>query len=143
MIDMKAVSFFDSSKVTRAVKSGIRAALSKAGAFVRTAARSLIRNRKRASEPGQPPSGHVGTLKRLIFFGYEHATESVVVGPLQFKSAAGTTNGASLLELGGTTTLNTRGKRQRARYRARPFMAPALEQEAPNFPNLFHNSVRG
>lgn len=32
-------------------------------------------------------------------------------------------------------------RRRRARYPKRPFMRPALEAEAPNFPELFKNSI--
>jgi hypothetical protein len=56
--------------------------LSKFGAYVRTAAKSSIRKRKRASAPGSPPSSHTGLLKRFIYFGYDTAARSVVIGPV-------------------------------------------------------------
>ena len=73
--------FFDSQRVMQAVDAAKRTNLSKQGAFVRTAARSSIRKRKRISEPGQPPSSHTGLLRDFIFFAYEPFTQSVVIGP--------------------------------------------------------------
>ena len=69
----------------------------KFGAYVRRAAKSSIRKAKSTSKPGRPPHSHVGTLKRLLYFGFDPATASVVVGPVPF--AAGTA--PRVLELGG------------------------------------------
>lgn len=74
--------FFDGKKVMNAVDKAARNALSRFGAFVRQRARSLIRSRKRASLPGEPPSSHTGYLKNNIFFSYEPASQSVVIGPV-------------------------------------------------------------
>jgi hypothetical protein len=78
---MKAV-FFDRRAVMDAVGRANQKLLSRAGAFIQRRAKSLIRKRKRASNPGEPPSSHVGTLRNLIYFGYDTANESVVIGPL-------------------------------------------------------------
>lgn len=137
MIDMRFIQFFDAKAVTDKVGPATRRVLSKAGAFVWRTARQSIRSRKRISDPGEPPSSHTGTLKRLIFFGYDQRTESVVVGPVQFRAADGGTQGASLLELGGTTRRNSKT----VRYRRHAFMGPALEEESPRFPDLFRDSV--
>ena len=126
--------FFDKTPVRRAVGRAKRRVLSRAGAFVRRRAKSSIRRRKRISRPGEPPSSHAGHLRRLILFGYDRAAESVVIGPLRFKRG----EAPPLLEFGGTAQ---RGRR-RMRYRARPFMGPAMEKEAPNFPRLWRDSVR-
>ena len=56
--------------------------------FVRTTAQHSIRKRKSVSRPGQPPSSHVGTLRRLIFFAYEPAKKNVMIGPTPFGDAA-------------------------------------------------------
>jgi phage gpG-like protein len=135
--------FFDRPKVTRAVDKAKRQALSRAGAFIRTTARSSIRKRKTSAPPGRPPHSHTGLLKRFIFFGYDPATDSVVVGPVGFKRS----NAPNVLEFGGTTVVERRTKgtkrRRRVRIGARPFMGPALEKERPKFPVLWRNSVRG
>lgn len=83
--DIEAIKakFFD-RELDAKLDAGTRQALSKFGAFVRTRSRSSIRKRKKASKPGQPPSSHVGTLKKLIFFVFDQQTQSVVIGPTLF-----------------------------------------------------------
>ncbi len=136
--------FFDTAKVRRAVDKAARATLSKAGAFVRMAARSSIRKRKRISAPGQPPSSHAGLLRRLIFFGYDAGSKSVVIGPMRLNQKIGAAPEA--LEHGGTSTVveGRRGKRRKRRIRVkpRPFMGPALQKELPKLPKLWAKSVR-
>jgi hypothetical protein len=132
--------FFDRAKVTRAVDSGVRKVLSKFGAFVRTGARHSIRKRKAVSQPGQPPSSHVGLLRRLIYFGYDANRRSVVIGPTPLR---GTAEAPPLLEYGGRARLKSRkGKVVSATYRARPFMGPAFEREKAKLPALWAGSVK-
>jgi hypothetical protein len=132
--------FFDTAKVMRAVSDGTRKVLSKFGAFVRTTARHSIRKRKAISEPGNPPSSHVGLLKKLIYFGYDTSKRSVVIGPTPLH---GTAEAPPLLEYGGRARRRTRrGKVVQATYRPRPFMGPAFEQEKKKLPALWANSVK-
>ena len=147
MFRMKTVSldmFFDTERVLRAADAANRRNLSKAGAFVRTAARSSIRKRKKISAPGQPPSSHTGLLKRFIFFGYDAGSKTVVVGPMRLNQKIGAAPEA--LEHGGQSVVVSGGrrhrKRRRIRIQARPFMGPAMQKEAPKFPKLWANSVR-
>jgi hypothetical protein len=134
--------FFDRATVVRAVDGAKRKVLSKAGAFIRTAARTSIRKRKGSAPAGKPPHSHEGSLRRLILFGYDKAADSVVVGPVGFKKSVA----PSVLEYGGdTVVLRRRGGRltsQRVRIAARPYMAPALERERPKLPLLWRNSIR-
>jgi len=141
--------FFDKKKIVDAVDKATRKVLAKFGAFVRQAAKSSIRTRKRISQPGQPPSSHAGTLKRLIFFGYDADRRSVVIGPMPFRKA----EAPALLEqdhVAGTTRTvvrtvkSKRGGTQRRRmvYRARPFMGPAFEKEKATLPKRWANSVK-
>jgi hypothetical protein len=141
MIDWKIKEmFFDSKAVASAVDAGVRRVLSKFGAFVRQTARSSIRKRKAAGKPGSPPSSHVGTLKRLIFFGYDTAARSVVIGPAPFRSVV---EAPPLLEYGGTASRkDRRGRRHSVNYKARPFMGPALEKELPKLPPMWVGSVK-
>ena len=136
--------FFDRAQVRRKVHTATRRVLSRFGAFVRRAAKSSIRKRKRASAPGQPPSSHTGLLKRFIFFGYDPARRSVVIGPERLNQKVG--DAPEALEYGGTSTVieGIRGKRtkRRVRIRARPFMGPAFEQERSKLPAMWRNSVR-
>jgi len=132
--------FFDTAKVKKAVSSGTRKVLSKFGAFVRTAARHSIRKRKAVSEPGQPPSSHVGLLRKLIYFGYDPTRRSVVIGPTPLH---GTAEAPPLLEYGGRARRRGRkGRNVMASYRARPFMGPSFEREKPKLPAMWRDSVR-
>jgi len=132
--------FFDKKSVTSQVDRTTRRVLSRFGAFVRRTARSSIRKRKRISEPGQPPSSHIGLLKKFIFFGYEPRKRSVVIGPVRL-SQKGRGEAPALLEYGGSTTLVRRGRRRRARFRPRPFMGPAFEKEHPKLPAMWRDSI--
>jgi hypothetical protein len=165
VIDMRIKHlFFDRQTVVNAVDKAKRQALSRAGAFIRTAAKSSIRSRKGAAPPGQPPHSHTGLLKRFIFFGYDPSTESVVVGPAKLNRPTGAPH---ILEFGGGVVAkkpllvpvgNTGRDRKgrftarrlrripagtRLKYEPRPFMGPALEKERPNLPKTWANSVRG
>lgn len=126
--------FFDSDKVKGLVDKAARRVLSKFGAFVRQRARSSIRSRKKPALPGQPPSSHEGSLKRLIFFAYDPAAKSVVVGPTRFREG----EAPGLLEKGGR--VGRKGKVQR--YRGNPFMLPAAAAELPKFRESLRNMVR-
>src|SRR6185312_5215326 len=120
--------FFDSRPVIDAMDRKERASLSRIGAFIRTAARSLMRRRKRYSRPGEPPSVHEGSLKNKLFFSYDPRTKSVVVGPAKYKQG----DIPRLLEEGGDESVVHKGVMERIHIEPRPFMQPALKQEMPN-----------
>jgi len=146
--------FFDRAAVIGAVDAAKRKVLSKAGAFIRTAARTSIRKRKGSAPAGKPPHSHEGSLRRLILFGYDRHSDSVVVGPVGFKNSTA----PSVLEYGGPATVTRRrggrggrggrdGRSGRPESRtvkiaSRPYMGPALERERPKLPLLWRNSVR-
>jgi hypothetical protein len=136
--------FFDRAAVVRAVDGAKRKVLSKAGAFIRTAARTSIRKRKGSAPAGKPPHSHEGSLRRLILFGYDKTADSVVVGPVGFKKSDPPV--PNVLEHGGDTVVfRRRGGRltsQKVKIAARPYMAPALERERPKLPLLWRNSIR-
>jgi hypothetical protein len=138
-------NFFDRAKVQGAVDRATVRNLSKFGAFVMTRARQSIRDRRKISEPGQPPSRHVkGTLdlKRSILFAYEPANKSVVIGPALLNGRPTSPTVPELLEHGGDTTITRRKKKLRAHYRPRPFMVPAFETEKRRLPAIWKDSVR-
>ena len=128
-------SFFDREAVLKKVDSATRQVLSRAGAFIRTRAKSSIRKRKKAAPPGQPPSSHTGVLKNLIFFAYDSASKSVVIGPAKSnqRNAFAIESGGSVLsipgvlEFGGKVGLHEHflsrfdgGSWIRTNFRARP-----------------------
>jgi hypothetical protein len=135
--------FFDKKTVLRAVDKAKRAVLSKAGAFIRTAAKHSIRTKKGSAPPGKPPHSHEGSLRRLIYFGYDRASDSVVVGPVGFKRSIA----PHVLEFGGKTEVKRwrHGKlvKTRVTVREHPYMGPALDKERPNLPKRWAGSVRG
>lgn len=152
--------FFDRPAVIKAVDRAKKRELSRAGAYVRSTARRSIkparrkpkarpkrRRRKpavvRTSQPGQPPKMHTRTGRnlRLILFAWEPTRQSVVIGPVLFKSRDGVRI-PEVLEKGGRSYAVKRGKKYRTRVAARPYMSPALAANAPKFPDLFRNSVR-
>jgi hypothetical protein len=126
-IDAIKKSFFDAAEVLAAADKGTIKALSKMGAFVRRKQKSLVRYRKKSSQPGSPPSAHrserftrtkvnkkgesktqsMSPLRELIFFGYDAQTRSVVEGPAQFfkKQATGKTVPQTLEEGGQVVIL--------------------------------------
>ena len=133
--------FFDRQAVVSKVDAATRRVLSRFGAFVRRSAKSSIRKRKKAAPPGQPPSSHTGLLKKFIFFGYDAARQSVVIGPTRLNQK-GRGEAPPLLEYGGKATLVRRGKKKRVTYQARPYMGPAFEKEKPQLPAMWRGSVR-
>jgi len=137
-------TFVDRKAVRSAVDRTARRVLSRFGAFVRRAAKSSIRKRKRTSAPGKPPSSHTGLLKKFIFFGYDRQRRSVVIGPQRLNQKVG--DAPHALEYGGTSTVveGLRGRRRmrRVRIRARPYMGPAFEQERPKLAAMWRDSVK-
>jgi len=136
--------FFDTKTVRAKTDKATRRVLSRFGAFVRQTAKRSIRKRKKASQPGRPPSSHVGRLKKFIYFGFDVVRRSVVIGPVRL-TQKGRGAAPPALEHGGVVTMRARrrgGKRTRARIRPRPFMGPALEKEKQQLPALWRDSVK-
>jgi hypothetical protein len=159
-VSMAKSSFFDRQRVIDAVDKATRKVLSKAGAFVRQRAKTLIRYRDRPSAAGSPPSAHrtvgrvhkksgkvvtkkqlVSPLREFMFFSYDRRTKTVVIGPALL---SGTQSSRALhaLEYGGPTVILAGGRRKSITIRARPFMRPAMAAEMGTFPGLFSNSVK-
>jgi len=158
--------FFDTKRVERGMDAATKSALTRFGAFVRQRAKTSIRRAPKGqkarvtgikagrfearyrkgllsgviSAPGKPPLSHEGSLRRLIYFGYDRDRRSVVAGPTPFRRG----DAPALLEYGGqvTRTIVRKSKRtgrmtrrtMRMTYRPRPFMGPAFLAELPNAP---------
>lgn len=139
--EMRA-NFFDQAAVVGRVSAAVAQQLSKFGAFVMTRARQSIRTRKKVSEPGTPPTNRTGKLKYGIFFAFDPATESVVMGPTKF---GGTISNTALpaLEYGGESVIyRGRGRTENVLIAPRPFMQPAFDSELRQLPSLLQNSVK-
>ncbi len=119
-------AWFDKSLFLKRLDPATKRALTRFGSFVRVKQKSLIgKVTKKISEPGAPPNSHTGILRKMILYGYDEATRSVVVGP-----AAGRMRGLpATLEYGGRSKL---GKAQAARPSARP----ALDAEKPKLADM-------
>ena len=132
LFDVKK-TFFDRAAVIDATDKATRKALGNIGGYVRKTAKSSIKQSDSISPPGQPPRSHTGRLKQGVLYGYDQGQRSVVVGPTVWR----TSKPLQMLEYGGTTMRKGRP----ARYRARPFMGPAMEKSAP-FDRFWKDSVR-
>lgn len=126
-------AFFDRQKVLDVQRRENLKRLAKAGAFIRTRARSKLRRRKKPAKPGQAPSVHSrdarATLK-FILFGLGDDDNSVLIGPVALSGSRLKASSAEtvpeLMEHGGTSEVD--GKR--ARYAKHAFMGPTIEEEA-------------
>lgn len=161
--------FFDREKTIRAMNSATRRAMSKAGAFIRTAARSSIKTRsyKTSAPPGQPPFDHTGfALARVNRQrkkqGLQKIKASMSGVGLHTKGLRtilfGYDDARQALVVGpvrfggnrGTATAaqvqefggEVRGPRGRQiRVAPHPFMRPALNKELPNLPARWKSGV--
>lgn len=111
--------FFD-REVAQAVDAGSRKALSLSGRILAQQARRLISRKGvlrrkgrvveiRASKPGEPPMLRTGLLKRFLFYGYDKASRSVVIGPAKL---ARTADAPQVLEYGGSSAILVRSKKR-------------------------------
>lgn len=143
--------FFDRPKVLGIAGEASVKVLSRQGALVWKIARRSIRKRKKPSQPGSPPSSHVGLLKDMMFFSYDDSSRSVVIGPVLINKPTGAPR---TLEFGGDTEIEEHkfryrgGKRvyltvrKKVTIKARPYMGPALEAAKPYLEKTWQNSIR-
>ena len=151
-------TFFDRAAVADKIPPAVRQALSKFGAFVRRRARTSLKYGPGRSGPGRVPVVHrskgftrrkkvkgavtaqpASPLRELIFFGFDPARQSVVIGP----AVGGSRTGApAALEYGGASVVLRAGRRTVGRYAARPFMRPAFAAEMPGAGDDFKGLIR-
>lgn len=129
--------WFDSQKVIAAVHKAERRVQSRQGALIRGIARRSMRKRRGPSRPGRPPHVHRGMLKDLLFFGWDPATRTTVVGPAKFRRGIV----PALLEKGGTTQRKRGKKLLTVHIAARPYMGPALAAAKPNLAESWRDAV--
>jgi hypothetical protein len=147
MIGIRAWSRFNGAKVRKATNRATFENLTHAAAAIRLTARRSIKKAPKArgrdaqgrfrgggktqpSPPGKPPHTRKGQIKRAILYSVERKAGRAFIGPTY--EAMGMS--ASAHEFGG----RFRGQR----YRARPFMGPALKENVPRLPRMWAGSVR-
>lgn len=158
--------FFDRALVLNKVRAANVKRLGRIGAYVRQRGKSILRRRKRVSNPGETPSvrsrDSFANLRNILF-AMDRTWEGVVIGPRFVPSLRPKRSNRhsvpELLERGGEslvtwTKVNGKwepGDRARgqlenaetveamARYKPRPFMGPALDAEiaAGTISNVF------
>jgi len=146
--------FFDRINVANALDEKEWLILSGTGAYTRgILKRSIKKGRKKkpqGSSPGEPPRYHARGFGQSLKDGFRFEANldagGVVIGP-GFVSTPNTrsnkASGAQLLEEGGiaTTTIWSEGEArlERGRWRARPYIEPAMEPSQVRFYALTAN----
>ena len=170
----KSRFFLDYSELLAKVDAAKRKNLSFSGAVLRRSAQESMRYRKKPAAAGQPPSAHKEgkgpLLRKRLFFAFEPATESVVVGPEALPGAKA--DAPELMERGGTVersyyTTSRSGRKlksaaakaafirkvragtiRRERVKksvtvaARPFMAPTLVRNQAKLQGVWADTVK-
>lgn len=149
--------FFDRAVVLRAAERAKARGLSKFGAYVRRNAKDLLKYRAQPSAAGSPPSVHrtmtrtktnragvaktqrVSPLREFLFFAYDPARKSVVIGPAKLDRPG---DAPAALEYGGTSRVERDGKTVTITVRARPYMRPAFEKAARDLPAIWRDSIK-
>lgn len=153
-------NFFDRDKIIKAMDRATLRVLNQFGRMVRKRAQASLKYGDRPSAPGSPPTAHrsrsitktsrstgrtrkrsVSYLREFLFYSYDDAAKSVVIGPSKLDQTVDS-DALPALEYGGSSTVSSRGKGRRVKIRPRPFMRPALDAELPNLAPLWRNSVR-
>lgn len=151
--------FFDRAAVIRAVDEADRKVLARFGAQMRLRIRSKIRKPRRKtlaeltdvekhrikrdkerggkgqrpfapSRPGEPPRNVTGLLRDHVYYSWDPATRSVVVGPARLSRGSDVPH---ILEEGGVS--------EGRRIEARPYMQPSLQELLPKLPEQYHDLV--
>jgi hypothetical protein len=146
---MSALYFFTDKEVYKHATKKTKAVLSKIGAFTRRTAKQLIKkvNKKGTpSKPGQPPKDRGGPLKKMLYFFFDLASLSVVIGPAKLRGMV-SDKALPSLEYGGNTRIKESdehsGKRtiRTVHLAARPFMGPAGKKEQAKAPALWKSAI--
>jgi hypothetical protein len=136
-INVTTKMFFDKPGVVAAMSRKTQRVLSSTGAFTRQTMKRGMRKRKGVSAIGDYPSAHGNSLLRsLIYFGYDDATQSVVIGPTLIRNDSSILSNVTVPQLineGGTIQRRVFRRRKNSRlsgyvtetqrYRPRPFVA--------------------
>jgi phage gpG-like protein len=127
VIDLKVKRiFFNRRRVMSAMERRRRRYLYRAGAYVRAVARNSLSRGSEPSSPGQPPRS-AGRLRKSILYAVQ--PDRVIIGPT-----------ADIIgEVGAAHEFG--GQFRGAKYPARPYMGPALEETKPKLDAIWRDSV--
>lgn len=156
--------FLDREAILKAVGRARARVLNEQGRLVRKIAQGSLRYKAESAPPGQPPSAHrsglrtrtsrstgrkrtrsVSFLREFLFYAYDPASRSVVVGPAKLGGVRGTGTGATVphvQEFGGTSTILDHGEKKRVRVNPHPFMGPALDKARPSFAAMWRDRAK-
>jgi hypothetical protein len=157
--------FFDRGWVRSTLGELGKRALSLFGARVRQRAQLRIRERDRASQPGEGPTNQTGLLREFIFFAFSPQAGGgmggVVIGPAKLGGRKEGPDGPTpkVLEFGGAATVaqyrrrrSRRGEPGEREYvgdaivmiEARPYMQPAFDSVYPDqMPDIWERAATG
>ncbi len=127
---MKCKIEFEESKILLLVNRCNYRALTRAGAYIRKAARNRVKVNPNSSSPNSPPNSRRGLLKNSLLFGVEKQRKSVVIGP----AAKFIGQSMKAHEFGGIY--------RKRRYPKRPLMGPTLIQTSTKIPKLWENIIK-
>jgi hypothetical protein len=78
--------------------------------------------------PGEGPTNQSGLLKKFLFYSWDGATQSVLIGPEKLPGAKGKV--PKVLEFGGE------------KIAARPYMVPSLNAAMAKLPELWNGAIK-
>lgn len=154
------LQFFDRKAVMDAVGKAAVRIFNDYGRKVRARAQKSLKYADGPAAAGEPPHAHrsrtrkrvskstgktrvrsVSFLREFLFYKYDPATKSVVIGPERLDSTVDP-RALPALEYGGPANVSARGGTRQVSIPARPFMHPAAAAEAPSLPAMWRDSVR-
>lgn len=132
--------FFDSPKIHKFIDQKTKRVFVRFGSFVRRTAQFSMRSRKGSAPKGQPPYAHGRKLlKRLIFFSYDPAAKSVVIGPVRLENTRDK-HVPRLMEEGGRVAGLVYGKPVQKQYGGHPFMKPAFDKHTGAIASMYRGN---
>lgn len=130
--------FFDRLAVAAKLPPAKKKVLGQFGGYVRKVAQNSLKQMPfGVSAPvGHAPYAHGPRFPASILYAFDTDSESVVIGPYDFKGV--TPTAPELLEFGGQTVK----KGKVVSYAERPFMAPAANKSLLKFAQKFEDILR-
>ncbi len=152
--------FLDREAVIKAVGKARIKLLNDYGRKVRATAQKSLKYAQGPSRPGSPPNAHktgfrkrtskktgktnvrkVSYLREFLYYTYDTATNSVLIGPSKLNKVISNT-ALQALEKGGPSQAVRNHRLVSIDVQARPFMGPAGNAEFPAFMAKWKDSVR-